>query len=148
LRWSITACPPSLVSNAPRGADSRYTTERSRSGRSRAAGVPRSPTVGRRWAAVATRRSSTRPLIAPGLAAAPLRAGDNAEALRAGDKDRRATKGAKVRTQTAVRDTRGDSTAISERAAPSVRARIGLLCSFLSALVTIAVTKTSTRAAR
>src|SRR5438477_4370077 len=52
-------------SNAPRGADSRYTTDRRRSGRSRSGGAPRSETPGRRSTVGATRPISTRPRMAP-----------------------------------------------------------------------------------
>src|SRR2546430_10932141 len=65
----MIAWPPSSVSNAPRGADSRYTTDRSRCGTSRGAGLPRSATPGRRSIGDVGRRSSTRPRIVPGRAA-------------------------------------------------------------------------------
>ena len=48
LRWSMTARPGSISSNAPRGAASRYTTARVRSGWSCGDGAPSAFTVGRR----------------------------------------------------------------------------------------------------
>src|SRR5262245_4612202 len=59
----------SLDSKAPRGADSRYTTERIRSAIGGATGAPRFVTVGRGCADTRGFRKSTRPLIAPFLAA-------------------------------------------------------------------------------
>src|SRR5258705_7962063 len=90
----MTARPPSLGSNAPRGADSRYTTERSRSGVSRAAEVPRSAITGRRSTGVAARRISTRPRIGPGREAG-TRPGDTGTALTCGTKDTALTRGTK-----------------------------------------------------
>src|SRR2546430_6438440 len=69
------AGPDSLCSKAPRGADSRYTTDRLRSAASRAAalsGLLSSATNGRRWTTVTGRRTSTRPRIIPGRPGAAL----------------------------------------------------------------------------
>jgi hypothetical protein len=80
LCWSITARPPSFASNAPRGAVSRYTTDRSRSLTSSVAGAPpSSETAGRRSIGGIARRTSTRPRMLPFLAAV-ARVGTSANA--------------------------------------------------------------------
>src|ERR1043166_1958308 len=64
----MTACAVSAPSNAPRGADSRYTTDFSRSEMSSVGvAVPRSATFGRGSMGGGARRRSTRPRIVPPL---------------------------------------------------------------------------------
>src|ERR1700730_14994411 len=92
FRWSITACPPSSTSKARRGADPRYTTDRTRSSASRAASAPRSLTPGRRSAWGTTRRSSTRPRMTP------FRAAPSSFDERKNAKNTKALKDTKVRT--------------------------------------------------